>query len=195
MTKLATPARRTLIKNELRRRCGISPFWVNQANQYGLDSACELMLAILDDLDLTTWQTRHNLETLSRRAGLETTSNAGSKSISRGSHACDRIVQLGLIISDKALFNPYDARCMCRQIEVVEHFFAVLGIPLKEVYRERARLLNADVAELIPSWDARLIVRRQMNIDRMNAAGLLRMQAKRERAREEKKAFYSPTPA
>jgi hypothetical protein len=38
------------------------------------------MLAILDDLDLRDWQTRHNLETLAERAGLATRSDGGHKS-------------------------------------------------------------------------------------------------------------------
>ncbi|MDF7702688.1 hypothetical protein PUR44_24885, partial [Enterobacter hormaechei subsp. steigerwaltii] len=51
--------------------------------------------------------------------------------------------------TDKAKFNPYDAKCACKQIEVTESFFAALGMPLKLVYRERARLLNEDPNEVI----------------------------------------------
>jgi hypothetical protein len=79
---LATEAGRIKIKNELRRRIRHNKYWVNEANKYGIETLCELMLAILDDLDLRDWQTRHNLETLSDRAGLSTRSDAGNKSVS-----------------------------------------------------------------------------------------------------------------
>ncbi|ENT2896801.1 hypothetical protein ACFWQX_003994 [Salmonella enterica] len=47
----------------------------SQESEFGegvemLEALCELMLAILDDLDLRDWQTIHNLETLAGRAGL-----------------------------------------------------------------------------------------------------------------------------
>lgn len=151
------------------------------------------MLAILDDLDLRDWQTRHNLETLADRAGLATRSDAGNKSISRASNGCDRLVWLDAIITAKAPFNPYDARCACKHIEVTEDFFAILGIPLKQVYRERARLLKADPEEIISSGDSRLIPVRVENWARMAAAGLARMKAKRETARQRKQEYYSPT--
>ena len=67
---LATEAGRIKIKNELRRRIRHNRYWVNEANKFGLEALCELMLAILDDLDLRDWQTIHNLETLADRAGL-----------------------------------------------------------------------------------------------------------------------------
>ncbi|MGS2837123.1 hypothetical protein ACVCKN_28230, partial [Klebsiella pneumoniae] len=102
--------------------------WVNEANKFGLETLCELMLAILDDVDLRDWQTRHNLETLAERAGLATRSDGGHKSISRASRGCDRLYWLNAIITDKAPFNPYDARCACKHIEVTEDFFAILGI-------------------------------------------------------------------
>ncbi|EAO2989639.1 hypothetical protein CXH41_20775 [Salmonella enterica] len=153
------------------------------------------MLAILDDLDLRDWQTRHNLETLAERAGLATYSDAGHKSISRASRGCDRLFWLNAIITEKAQFNPYDARCACKHIEVTEDFFAILGIPLKQVYRERARLLKADPEEMITSWDSRLIAIRVENWKRKAMAGLARMQAKRQAARERKKEYYSPTTA
>ncbi|HAH3880458.1 TPA: hypothetical protein GE582_24930 [Escherichia coli] len=154
------------------------------------------MLAILDDLDLRSWETRHNLETLAERAGLVTRSDAGRKSISRASRGCDRLVWLNAIITDKAPFNPYDARCACKHIEVTEDFFAILGIPLKLVYRERARLLKADPNEMIYSGDARLIAIRVQNWTRKAAAGLARMKAKRDAARQRKKEYYAhpPTP-
>nr|HEK8214667.1 RepA protein [Escherichia coli]HEK8267665.1 RepA protein [Escherichia coli] len=138
---LTTVAGRIKIKNELRRRIRHNRYWVNEANKFGIEALCELMLAILDDLDLRSWETRHNLETLAERAGLVTRSDAGHKSISRASRGCDRLVWLNAIITEKAPFNPYDARCACKHIEVTEDFFAILGIPLKLVYRERARLL------------------------------------------------------
>lgn len=116
---------------------------------YGIETLCELMLAILDDLDLRDWQIRHNLETLAERAGLATRSDGGHKSISRASRGCDRLSWLNAIITEKAPFNPYDARCACKHIEVTEEFFAILGIPLKQAYRERARLLEADPNEVI----------------------------------------------
>jgi hypothetical protein len=153
------------------------------------------MLAILDDLDLRDWQTRHNLETLAERAGLKTNSDAGNKSISRASRGCDRLTWLNLIITEKAPFNPYDAQCACKNIEVTEDFFAALGIPLKEVYRERARLLKADPDEIIHSWDARLLSVRVANWTRKAAAGLARMKAQRDAARQRKKEYYSPTVA
>ncbi|EOM1465578.1 RepA protein, partial [Escherichia coli] len=67
---LTTPAGRLKIHRELRRRIRNCRFWVNDPNKYGLESLCELMLAILDDLDFRTWQTRHNLAILAERAGL-----------------------------------------------------------------------------------------------------------------------------
>lgn len=184
--QLATPAGRLKIHNELRRLVRKSRFWVNSPNKYGLEAACELMLAILDDLDLRTWQTRHNLKILSERAGLTTK----HKHISRASRGCDRLYWLNLIITDKAPFNPYDAQCACKQIEVTESFFAALGIPLKMVYRERARLLNADPSEVIHAWDSRLLPIRLHNIQRMATAGLARMKARREAARQRKKDYY-----
>jgi hypothetical protein len=190
---LATEAGRIKIKKELRRRIRHNKYWVNEANKYGLETLCELMLAILDDLDLRDWQTRHNLETLADRAGLATRSDAGNKSISRASNGCDRLVWLDAIITAKAPFNPYDARCACKHIEVTEDFFAILGIPLKQVYRERARLLKADPEEIISSGDSRLIPVRVENWARMAAAGLARMKAKRETARQRKQEYYSPT--
>ncbi|EJH2252581.1 RepA protein [Salmonella enterica] len=190
---LATPAGRDKITEELRRRIRHNKYWVNEANKYGLEALCELLLAILDDLDLRDWQTRHNLETLSDRAGLSTRSNAGNKSISRASKGCDRLVWLNAIITAKALFNPYDARCACKHIEVTEDFFAILGIPLKQAYRERARLLKADPNEIIDSSDSRLIPIRVENWERKAAAGLARMKAKREVARQRKREYYSPT--
>ena len=117
---LATEAGRIKIKNELRRRIRHNKYWVNEANKYGIETLCELMLAIFDDLDLRDWQTRHNLETLSDRAGLSTRSDAGNKSVSRASNGCDRLVWLDAIITEKAAFNPYDARCACKHIEVTD---------------------------------------------------------------------------
>lgn len=193
---LATVAGRVKIKNELCRRIRHNRYWVNEANKFGIEALCELMLAILDDLDLRSWETRHNLETLAERAGLVTRSDAGRKSISRASRGCDRLVWLNAIITDKAPFNPYDARCACKHIEVTEDFFAILGIPLKLVYRERARLLKADPNEIIYSGDVRLIAIRVQNWTRKAAAGLARMKAKRDAARQRKKEYYAhpPTP-
>lgn len=190
---LATEAGRIKIKNELRRRIRHNKYWVNEANKYGIETLCELMLAIFDDLDLRDWQTRHNLETLSDRAGLSTRSNAGNKSVSRASNGCDRLVWLDAIITEKAAFNPYDARCACKHIEVTEDFFAILGVPLKQVYRERARLLKADPNEIISSGDVRLIAIRVENWTRKAAAGLARMKARRDAARQRKQEYYSPT--
>ncbi|EKQ7247731.1 RepA protein [Salmonella enterica] len=190
---LATEAGRIRIKNELRRRIRYNKYWVNEANKYGIETLCELMLAIFDDLDLRDWQTRHNLETLSDRAGLSTRSNAGNKSVSRASNGCDRLVWLDAIITEKAPFNPYDARCACKHIEVTEDFFAILGVPLKQVYRERARLLKADPNEIISSGDVRLIAIRVENWTRKAAAGLARMKARRDAARQRKQEYYSPT--
>lgn len=190
---LATVSGRLKIKNELRRRIRISRYWVNEANKDGITALCELSLAILDDLDLITWQTRHNLETLAERAGLRTKSDAGHIAISRASRGCDRLNWLNLIITEKAPFNPYDAKCACKQIEVTEDFFAALGIPLKQVYRERARLLGAEPEEVISSWDARLNERRFANIMRKAEAGLARMKEKRAEARRRKKEYYSPS--
>ena len=192
---LATVAGRIKIRNELRRRIRHNKYWVNEANKFGIETLCELMLAMFDDLDLTTWQTRHNLETLAERAGLDTRSDSGSKSISRASRGCDRLDWLNLIITAKAPFNPYDAKCACKQIEVTEDFFAVLGIPLKQIYRERARLLGAGPEEIISSWDPRLNARRFANITRMAAAGLARMKAQRDIARQRKQEYYTPDPA
>lgn len=190
---LATEAGRIKIKNELRRRIRHNKYWVNEANKYGIETLCELMLAIFDDLDLRDWQTRHNLETLSDRAGLSTRSDAGNKSVSRASNGCDRLVWLDAIITEKAAFNPYDARCACKHIEVTEDFFAILGVPLKQVYRERARLLKADPNEIISSGDVRLIAIRVENWTRKAAAGLARMKARRDAARQRKQEYYSPT--
>ena len=190
---LATEAGRIKIKNELRRRIRHNKYWVNEANKYGIETLCELMLAIFDDLDLRDWQTRHNLETLSDRAGLSTRSDAGNKSVSRASNGCDRLVWLDAIITEKAAFNPYDARCACKHIEVTEDFFAILGVPLKQVYRERARLLKADPNEIISSGDVRLIAIRVETWTRKAAAGLARMKARRDAARQRKQEYYSPT--
>ncbi|KAA5719717.1 RepA protein [Klebsiella pneumoniae] len=190
---MATEAGRIKIKNELRRRIRHNKYWVNEANKYGIETLCELMLAIFDDLDLRDWQTRHNLETLSDRAGLSTRSDAGNKSVSRASNGCDRLVWLDAIITEKAAFNPYDARCACKHIEVTEDFFAILGVPLKQVYRERARLLKADPNEIISSGDVRLIAIRVENWMRKAAAGLARMKARRDAARQRKQEYYSPT--
>lgn len=188
---LATPAGRLKIHAELRRRIRLSKFWVNEPNQNGVEAICELMLAILDDLDLSTWQTRHNLSTLAERAGLKTS----NKIISRASRGCDRLHWLNLIITEKAEFNPYDAQCACKHIDVTESFFAALGIPLKMVYRERAKLTpNATPDEVIYSWDGRLVVRRLENLARMAAAGLARMKARREAARQRKKDYYTAPP-
>jgi len=184
---LTTPAGRLKIHRELRRRIRNCRFWVNDPNKYGLESLCELMLAILDDLDFRTWQTRHNLAILAERAGLMTS----GKFISLASRGCDRLYWLDLIITDKAKFNPYDAKCACKQIEVTESFFAALGMPLKLVYRERARLLNEDPNEVIHAWDSRLMALRLQNMQRMAAAGLARMKARREAARQRKKDYYA----
>ncbi|EBA4960452.1 RepA protein [Salmonella enterica subsp. enterica] len=192
---LATPAGRLKIKNELRRRIRHNKYWVNEANKYGLETLCELMLAIFDDLDLRSWETRNNLETLSDRAGLSTRSAAGNKSISRASNGCDRLSWLDAIITAKAQFNPYDARCACKHIEVTEDFFAILGIPLKQVYRERARLLKADPNEVISSGDVRLIPIKVEGWNRKAAAGLSRMKAKRDAARQRKREYYAQPPA
>lgn len=192
---LATPAGRQKIKAELRRRIRHNRYWVNEANKYGIETLCELMLAILDDLDLRDWQTRHNLETLAERAGLATRSQSGHVSISRASRGCDRLVWLNAIITEKAPFNPYDARCACKHIEVTEDFFAILGVPLKQVYRERARLLNVDQNEVIHSGDQRLIAIKVENWMRKAAAGLARMKSKRDAARQLKQAYYALTPA
>lgn len=191
ITALTTSAGRIKIRAELRRRIRRSKYWVNEANQYGLDTLCELMLAILDDLDLRSWETRHNLETLAERAGL--TTHKRRKQTSRASRGCDRLFWLNLIITEKAPFNPYDAKCASKNIEVTEDFFAALGIPLKLVYRERARLLKAAPEEIISSWDSRLIPIRVDNWTRKAAAGLARMKAKREAARQRKIEYYSPT--
>ncbi|EIX1237476.1 RepA protein [Salmonella enterica] len=192
---LATEAGRIKIKNELRRRIRHNRYWVNEANKYGIETLCELMLAIFDDLDLRDWQTRHNLETLAERAGLTTRSESpkGKQQSSRASRGCDRLVWLDAIITEKAPFNPYDARCACKHIEVTENFFAILGVPLKQVYRERARLLKADPNEIISSGDVRLIAIRVENWMRKAAAGLARMKARRDAARQRKQEYYSPT--
>ncbi|EAA7354138.1 RepA protein [Salmonella enterica subsp. enterica] len=192
---MATEAGRIKIKNELRRRIRHNKYWVNEANKYGIETLCELMLAIFDDLDLRDWQTRHNLETLAERAGLTTRSESpkGKKQSSRASRGCDRLVWLDAIITEKAPFNPYDARCACKHIEVTENFFAILGVPLKQVYRERARLLKADPNEIISSGDVRLIAIRVENWMRKAAAGLVRMKARRDAARQRKQEYYSPT--
>lgn len=192
---LATAAGRIKVRTELRRRIRHNKYWVNEANKFGIEALCELMLAILDDLDLTTWQTRHNLETLAERAGLNTRSERGRQSISRASRGCDRLAWLNLIITAKAPFNPYDAKCACKHIDVTEDFFATLGIPIKQVYRERARLLDAPPEEIITSWDARLNERRFANIMRMAAAGLARMKAQRDVARQRRKEYHTPIPA
>ncbi|EON2555579.1 RepA family replication protein [Klebsiella pneumoniae] len=190
---MATEAGRIKIKNELRRRIRHCKYWVNEANKYGIETLCELMLAIFDDLDLRSWETRNNLETLAERAGLVTRSNLGHKSISRASRGCDRLSWLNAIISEKAPFNPYDSRCSCKNIEVTEDFFAILGVPLKQVYRERARLLKADPNEIISSGDVRLIAIKVEGWTRKAAAGLARMKAKRDAARQRKQEYYSPT--
>ncbi|CAM6659793.1 MULTISPECIES: RepA family replication protein [Enterobacteriaceae] len=190
---LATPAGRQKIKAELRRRIRHNRYWVNEPNKYGIETLCELMLAIFDDLDLRSWETRNNLETLAERAGLVTRSDLGHKSISRASRGCDRLSWLNAIISEKAPFNPYDSRCSCKNIEVTEDFFAILGVPLKQVYRERARLLKADPNEIISSGDVRLIAIKVEGWTRKAAAGLARMKEKRDAARQRKREYYSPT--
>lgn len=186
---LATPAGRLKIQRELRRRIRNSRYWVNEPNKFGVEALCELMLAILDDLDFRTWSTCHNLAILAERAGLMTS----DKFISRASRGCDRLFWLNLIITEKAPFNLYDAKCACKHIEVTESFFAALGIPVKQVYRERARLLDEEPNEVIHAWDSRLIALRLQNIQRMAAAGLARMKARREEARQRKKEYYTPT--
>ncbi|MFW4056982.1 RepA family replication protein [Klebsiella pneumoniae] len=190
---MATEAGRIKIKNELRRRIRHNKYWVNEANKYGIETLCELMLAIFDDLDLRSWETRNNLETLAERAGLATRSQSGHVSISRASRGCDRLSWLNAIISEKAPFNPYDSRCSCKNIEVTEDFFAILGVPLKQVYRERARLLKADPNEIISSGDVRLIAIKVEGWTRKATAGLVRMKAKRDAARQRKQEYYSPT--
>ncbi|HBR5084127.1 MULTISPECIES: RepA family replication protein [Enterobacterales] len=190
---LATPAGRQKIKAELRRRIRHNRYWVNEPNKYGIETLCELMLAIFDDLDLRSWEARNNLETLAERAGLVTRSDLGHKSISRASRGCDRLSWLNAIISEKAPFNPYDSRCSCKNIEVTEDFFAILGVPLKQVYRERARLLKADPNEIISSGDVRLIAIKVEGWTRKAAAGLARMKEKRDAARQRKREYYSPT--
>ncbi len=185
---LATPAGRLKIHAELRRRIRLSKYWVNEPNKYGVEAICELMLAIFDDLDLSTWQTRHNLSILAERAGLKTS----NKIISRASRGCDRLHWLDLIVTEKAAFNPYDAQCACKKIDVTESFFAALGIPLKLVYRERAKLTpGAEPEEIIYSWDSRLVIKRLENLARMAAAGLARMKARRDAARQRKKDYYA----
>jgi hypothetical protein len=59
------------------------------------------------------------------------------------------------------------------------------------VYRERARLLNEDPNEVIHAWDSRLMALRLQNMQRMAAAGLARMKARREAARQRKKDYYA----
>ena len=98
---------------------------------------------------------------------------------------------LGMIAVGLVLM--YAARCACKHIEVTEDFFAILGIPLKQVYRERARLLKADPEEIIFSSDVRLIAIKVENWTRKAAAGLARMKAKREVARQRKQEYYSLT--
>ncbi|MBT1595327.1 RepA protein, partial [Klebsiella pneumoniae] len=78
------------------------------------------------------------------------------------------------------------SRCSCKNIEVTEDFFAILGVPLKQVYRERARLLKADPNEIISSGDVRLIAIKVEGWTRKAAAGLARMKAKRDAARQRK---------
>ena len=48
---LATEAGRIKIKNELRRRIRHNKYWVNEANKYGIETLCELMLAIFDRVE------------------------------------------------------------------------------------------------------------------------------------------------
>lgn len=189
--KLNTPAGKDKIIAELRRRASRSLYWTRQANQHGLKAACELLLSMLDDLDLATWQTRNNLESLCERAGLNTKSAKGNISCSRGSRACDRLSWLQVIVTQKSGFNPFDKRCECKRIEVTEEFFAILGISIKQVYKERAVLLKADPVEVIHSWDSRLIERKIANWQRMDAAGLLRMKARREKARQLKANYFA----
>lgn len=193
LTKLNTQAGKDRIIAELRRRANRSSYWSRQPNKHGLKAACELLLSMLDDLDLVTWQTRHNLETLCERAGLNTKSEQGNISCSRGSRACDRLSWLQVIITHKSGFNPFDKRCECKRIEVTEEFFAVLGISIKQAYKERAVLLKADPVEIIHSWDIRLNDRKIANWQRMNVAGLLRMEARREKARKQKESYFKDT--
>lgn len=102
---------------------------------------------------------------------------------------------MDLIVTEKAAFNPYDAQCACKKIDVTESFFAALGIPLKLVYRERAKLTpGAEPEEIIYSWDSRLVIKRLENLARMAAAGLARMKARRDAARQRKKDYYATPP-
>lgn len=190
LNKLNTQAGRDRIIAELKRRANRSSYWIRQPNRHGLKAACELLLSMLDDLDLATWQTRHNLEILCDRAGLNTKSEQGNISCSRGSRACDRLSWLQVIVTHKSGFNPFDKRCECKRIEVTEEFFAILGISIKQAYKERAVLLKADPVEIIGSWDTRLVERKIANWRRMDAAGLLRMKTRREKARQLKESYF-----
>ncbi|MCX9039620.1 RepA protein [Citrobacter portucalensis] len=175
---------------DLMRRRRISLFWVNKGNRDGVSAEIALLHVILDNLDLCTWQPVKNLELLAEQAGLVTYSQAGGKSISRASRAAERLVRLGIITAPKAYFNPYDARCECKEITVTEAFFQLLGIDAKKARRERARLAGEprEEADNVTLNHPQIIATTLENRARMMAAGLSRMKARRDRAREARAA-------
>lgn len=182
---------------ELMRRRRLSPFWTNKGNRDGIEAETALLMVILDNLDLRTWQSKKNLEHLAKQAGLRTTSDTGGESISRASRAAERLARLGIIQTPKAYFNPYDARCECKQITVTETFFSLLGLDLKNAKRERAKLAGEPVeeAENVTLNHPAIIAASLENYARMQAAGLARMKAKRDRARQLKAERYGHSPA
>lgn len=178
---------------DLMRKRRQSRFWVNGGNRDGVAAEIALLQVILDNLDLCTWQPTKNLELLAEQAGLVTRSANGGKSISRASRAVDRLVRLGYLVAPKAVFNPYDARCECRDITVTSAFFPLLGIMLKSALRERAKLAGepASEAENVTLNHPHILAATLANRARMLGAGLARMKARRERARQHKAEHFA----
>jgi len=177
---------------DLMRRRRQSLYWTNKGNRDGVEAETALLMVILDNLDLRTWQpSKKNLEQMAKQAGL--VSPCGS--ISRATRAAERLTLLGILSAPKAYFNPYDARCECKQITVTEAFFTLLGLDLKAAKRERAKLAgeHPDNYEAVNLNHPAIITATLANREKMNAAGLARMRAKRERARQEKALRYGVT--
>lgn len=173
----------------LRRLSKICGRWERRANRQGVESAAALYLAILDDLDLRTGQTRHNLAILAERAQLITTT-ANGESTHCASRAAKWLAKAGLIFISPSAYNPFDGLRECLQITITQTFFKPARIDAKAIEHARRRLLKLEAGDRVPSiWSPCLDALRESNFARMIAASLNRMKAKRERIRQAKHDF------
>lgn len=177
----------------LRRRSKVCGRWERRANVQGVQAAAALWLAILDDLDLRTGQTRHNLRILAERAQLITTT-ANGESTHAASRAAKWLTKAGLIFAAPSAYNPFDGLRECKQITITADFFKPSQIDRKAIERARRRLLKHEDGEAVPSmWAPSLDYIRLQNIANMVKASLDRMAAKRERIRQNKRDYLATT--